>query len=433
MKAPRFLIWLILLLAGGSLAAQSTRQTTEAYIEQFSEAAMQEMRTYRIPASITLGQGILESASGNSRLAKECNNHFGIKCRKDWTGPTCTENDDAENECFRAYGSALDSYRDHSLFLVNGQRYAPLFQHSILDFEAWAHGLRTAGYATNPAYGSILSGIIRRYRLGRFDTLVILGFDPAGQTAAKPVLTNGIPAAIAGWGETPEDIAKKNGLGYWQIYRYNDLKRGDSLMQGEIVYLKPKRRTGSAPTHTYIQGEDFRLISQQYGIKLKQLYKLNRIKPGQPIAPGEVLNLQEKRETAPKPPQANPAPKPDPQPPLRTPEPPPAGAGPVRTHTVSAGETLYGICRQYGISVEDLRASNQLGEAPISAGQVLKIPLAGAATPAPAKTPLFHDVQPGETAYSIARKYGISLEDLKRWNSLPDFVMRTGMRLRVSE
>lgn len=440
MMAPRFLILCYGLWAvGGFLQAQTARQTTEAYIEQFSQVAMQEMRTYRIPASITLGQGILESASGNSRLAKECNNHFGIKCRKDWTGPSCTENDDAENECFRAYGSAMDSYRDHSLFLVNGQRYASLFQHNILDFEAWAHGLRAAGYATNPAYGTILSGIIRRYRLGRFDTLVILGFDPAGQTAAKPGMTNGIPATIAGWGETPEDVAKKNGLGYWQIYRYNDLKRGDSLMQGEIVYLKPKRRTGSAPTHTYIQGEDFRLISQQYGIKLKQLYKLNRIKPGQPIAPGEVLNLQEKRETAPKAPTGGNAPAPvrntplPPAPPVRNTPVPPASGTSARTHTVAAGETLYGISRQYGVSVEAIRQENQLGEAPISVGQVLKIPAVAGAKPEQSKTPLYHDVQPGETAYSIVKKYGISLDDLKRWNNLPDFVMRTGMRLRVSE
>ena len=431
MMAPRsFALFCCVSLASALLQAQTTRQTTESYIEQFSQAAMQEMRTYRIPASITLGQGILESASGNSRLAKECNNHFGIKCRKDWTGPSCTENDDAENECFRAYGSAMDSYRDHSLFLVNGQRYASLFQHNILDFEAWAHGLRAAGYATNPAYGTILSGIIRRYRLGRFDTLVILGFDPAGQTAAKPGLTNGIPATIAGWGETPEDIAKKNGLGYWQIYRYNDLKRGDSLMQGEIVYLKPKRRTGSAPTHTYIEGEDFRLISQQYGIKLKQLYKLNRIKPGQPIAPGELLNLQEKRETAPETPASTPAAKPDPVPPVRS---NPAPASGVRMHTVAVGETLYGISRQYGVTVETIRTLNQLGDAPISVGQLLQIPASGETKPEPGKLPVFHDVQPGETAYSIAKKYGISLEDLKRWNNLPDFVMRTGMRLRVSE
>ena len=297
----------------------------------------------------------------------------------------------------------------------------------------------SAGYATNPAYGTILSGIIRRYRLGRFDTLVILGFDPAGQTAAKPGLTNGIPATIAGWGETPEDIAKKNGLGYWQIYRYNDLKRGDSLMQGEIVYLKPKRRTGSAPTHTYIQGEDFRLISQQYGIKLKQLYKLNRIKPGQPIAPGEVLNLQEKRETAPKTPTEGTNTPPvrntpsAPAPPVRnTPVPPVPGAN-SRTHAVAAGETLYGISRQYGVSVEAIRLENQLGEAPISVGQVLKIPAVEGARQEQPKAPLYHDVQPGETAYSIARKYNISLDDLKRWNNLPDFVMRTGMRLQVSQ
>jgi membrane-bound lytic murein transglycosylase D len=149
-----------------------------------------------------------------------------------------------------------------------------------------------------------------------------------------------------------------------------------------------------------------------------------------------VLNLQEKRETAPKAPSAvaPEAVKPvKPAQPERPAPARPADTGNDRTHTVAPGETLYGISRQYGISLESLREANQLGNAPISVGQVLRIPTAETPKPATPAEPKFHDVQPGETAYSIARKYGISLDDLQRWNNLPDFVMRTGMRLRVSQ
>ena len=138
----------------GSFAQNQKRNTPLEYINQFKDIAMDEMRTHKIPASITLAQGCLESSYGNSRLSSQGNNHFGIKCKKSWTGKVMYEDDDAVGECFRAYDNAASSYRDHSLFLHNNQRYAFLFQLSITDYEGWAHGLRKAGYATNPRISS---------------------------------------------------------------------------------------------------------------------------------------------------------------------------------------------------------------------------------------------------------------------------------------
>ena len=139
-----------------------TRTSPTDYINKFKEIAMQEMRTHKIPASITLAQGCLESSYGNSRLAKEGNNHFGIKCKKSWTGKVMYEDDDAIGECFRAYSDAASSYSDHSMFLLNNPRYGFLFQLSISDYKGWARGLRQAGYATNPKYPQLLINTYER-------------------------------------------------------------------------------------------------------------------------------------------------------------------------------------------------------------------------------------------------------------------------------
>jgi flagellum-specific peptidoglycan hydrolase FlgJ len=187
---------LLAFAACGTLAAQ--KMSTQQYIEEFKYAAMQEMKIYGIPASVTLAQGILESASGNSKLAKDCNNHFGIKCRKNWTGNFCLADDDAADECFRGYPNAMESYRDHSLFLKGASRYDFLFSLPVTDYRAWAHGLRQAGYATNPAYGNIIIGVVERYRLSMYDSMMVLGTDyTSPDTAAgRLIQMHGLPAVI---------------------------------------------------------------------------------------------------------------------------------------------------------------------------------------------------------------------------------------------
>ena len=146
------------------------KMTVEQYVEKYASFAVAEMYRSRIPASITLAQGLLESGNGNSRLAMKANNHFGIKCKKDWKGETLNEDDDAPQECFRKYPTPLDSYKDHSDFLMNGQRYSFLFDLEMTDYINWAKGLKSAGYATNPRYAEILITTIEKNNLQRFDT-----------------------------------------------------------------------------------------------------------------------------------------------------------------------------------------------------------------------------------------------------------------------
>ena len=142
------------------------------YIDYFSQVAMDEMRTYKIPASITLAQGILESGSGKGRLSVKANNHFGIKCHE-WKGPRIYHDDDEEQECFRKYSAPEYSYRDHSIFLTSRQRYSDLFDLSISDYENWAKGLKKAGYATDKNYPKKLINLIESYKLFIYDDIVL--------------------------------------------------------------------------------------------------------------------------------------------------------------------------------------------------------------------------------------------------------------------
>ena len=165
----QFSILIVCWLVCFDLSAQ--RITPEEYITTWKDVAISEMQRSGIPASIKLAQGILESANGNSRLAVLANNHFGIKCHKEWQGDTITHNDDAPQECFRKYLFVEDSYNDHSLFLTSRPRYAGLFTLDIMDYVAWAHGLKAAGYATNPQYADKLINLIERFDIARQDTI----------------------------------------------------------------------------------------------------------------------------------------------------------------------------------------------------------------------------------------------------------------------
>lgn len=166
-----------LLLAVAMLAfcqqmrAQYTEQDIYIYIDTYKELAINKMYEYKIPASITIAQGIFESGCGKSHLAKDGNNHFGIKCHKDWTGDTILIDDDELQECFRKYEKVEDSYTDHSEFLKNRQRYASLFTLNVMDYPGWARGLKAAGYATNPQYADRLISIIERYHISYLDTI----------------------------------------------------------------------------------------------------------------------------------------------------------------------------------------------------------------------------------------------------------------------
>jgi LysM repeat protein len=407
-----------------------------------------------------LAQGILESASGNSKLAKDCNNHFGIKCRKNWTGNFCLADDDAADECFRGYPNAMESYRDHSLFLKGASRYDFLFSLPVTDYRAWAHGLRQAGYATNPAYGNIIIGVVERYRLSMYDSMMVLGADYASPdtAAGRLIQMHGLPAVIVSKSQNPEDIAKLYDMGVWQIYKYNDLRKGEELKPGEIVYLKPKKRKADENYHLVKEGETLRDISQQHGVKLKHLEKFNHIISSQPLKPGEVIYLREKRrkdsadaaEAVKKTESANTVDTSNRL--LRFEGNSHHLANPTGTvnanldkfqkteyntksgnglvyHTVLPGETVYSISRLYNISADSLIKWNGISDAKIRVGQELR--LNSASKRLQQKSSQIHTVSAGETLYQISRRYAVSVSDLQAKNNLKSPEIKAGQVLQI--
>ncbi len=311
-------IAVLLVLAGLGLKGQPLdRMSRQEYIGQYADLAMKEMKRTGIPASIKLAQGCLESDNGNSRLARRGNNHFGIKCH-DWTGGTIYHDDDRRNECFRKYGSDYESYIDHSLFLTTKGRYASLFDLRPDDYRGWARGLKSAGYATSRSYAKTLIRIIEENELDRYDAMVLEGeYQESGigseredspnafgyETARTVKLNNRIEYIITRPGDTPQSIREEFDLYPNEFYRYNDLERGVDLDSGMIIYLQPKRR--KAPrgndTHMVEPGETLRDISQEYGVKIRHLRRLNRLEKDEGVQPGMNLNLRRKLRDKPVP------------------------------------------------------------------------------------------------------------------------------------
>jgi LysM repeat protein len=299
--------------------------TPEQYIEKYKLIAIQERFDYGVPAAITLAQGILESGVGNGRLAREANNHFGIKCHSDWTGKRIYKDDDAKDECFRVYDKAEDSYRDHSLFLAKKSRYEFLFKYKITDYKAWAKGLKKAGYATNPKYPKLLIDLVERYDLVQYDKigekeyekmLVVAGVvaaTPIAKETEKPkkVVTetvvvpekpsivdhsilyhNNIKSIIVHEGESISDIANIYDIYPSQLYKYNDMAKGTPLKVGMRLYLQPKHRKGNVKYHLVREGESLWQISQQHGIKMKWIKKRNHITKAADFKVGQKLYLR---------------------------------------------------------------------------------------------------------------------------------------------
>ncbi len=160
----------IILIAAATMQLQAQNLTRQQYINKYKDVAIKQMHKHKIPASIILAQACLESGDGNSTLARKANNHFGIKCHNGWKGKGYKHDDDAKGECFRKYNDPIDSFTDHSYFLISGSRYNSLFDLPITDYKAWAHGLKAAGYATNPKYAKLIIDIIEEYKLYKYDT-----------------------------------------------------------------------------------------------------------------------------------------------------------------------------------------------------------------------------------------------------------------------
>lgn len=277
----------------------------QAYIDKYKDLAISEMLKYNIPASITLAQGLLESGAGMSELARNGNNHFGIKCH-DWLGDTTYHDDDDEQECFRAYRDAYESFEDHSKFLARQPRYKKLFSLKRNDYKGWAHGLKSCGYATNPNYAKKLIGIIELYKLHKYDNVKkydkfmverseVKNISP--ETKLHPIhLYNKNYYLNAREGDTFRSIAKEVGISYRKIAKYNERDKNDKLIPGEIVYLKKKQTKADKVyknrPHCVKAGESMYTIAQYYGIRLSSLYKMNKLSPYYSIKVGDVLKVR---------------------------------------------------------------------------------------------------------------------------------------------
>ena len=276
----------------------------QQYIDQYKDIAIEEMHRWKIPASITLAQGIFESGAGQSELARKGNNHFGIKC-SGWEGRKVYHDDDARNECFRAYNSVYESYEDHSRFLANGQRYRSLFNLKTTDYKGWARGLKAAGYATNPAYADKLIELIQLYKLYEYDKaksadrfMVEHTKDHSvGGAALHPIkIFNKNYYLIARRGDTFKSIGEEVDISYRKIAKYNERNKNDRLTEGEVIWLKKKQKKApkdyKGRLHYVRQGESMYSIAQSYGIRLKSLYKLNHMSPDDDLHIGQGLKLR---------------------------------------------------------------------------------------------------------------------------------------------
>ena len=293
--------FLCMFIASQTVISQtmSWNQRYQDYFDQYKDVAVEQMLKYHIPASITLAQGVLESAAGRSELALRANNHFGIKCNG-WTGRKSYHDDDERNECFRAYDNVYESYQDHSVFLTTSKRYSSLFQLRLTDYKGWAKGLKACGYATSPTYANKLIEIIQLYKLYQYDTAK--GYDKFQAQQVKTGDTRHIYAfnknyyLLARRGDTFRSISKEVDISYRKLAKYNERDKNDVLEEGEIVWLKKKQNKApknyKGRLHYVKNGESMYSISQRYGIKLKKLYKLNDLPPYYQIRVGDALRLR---------------------------------------------------------------------------------------------------------------------------------------------
>lgn len=299
-----FLIPISLVVAGQS----GRKMTREEYIETYKELAMREMERTKIPASITLAQGILESGDGNSTLARKANNHFGIKCH-DWKGKTIRQDDDEKNECFRKYKSVEHSYRDHSDFLVNRSRYADLFRLKPDDYKGWAKELKKAGYATSPTYAESLIRIIEENDLHQYDEQVLASMEGGRVSREKPLFEtveyaggrkvhycNRVKYVLAREGDNFYDLSEELDLFQWQLPKYNDMTSDQVFSEGDRIYLQPKRNRAEAGKKIHIvqEGQTLHEISQLYAIKEEKLASRNGLSMGDTLVAGQELLLRGK-------------------------------------------------------------------------------------------------------------------------------------------
>ena len=405
----------------GALSQEAQHPDVIAYIEQYRATAVREMARTGVPAAIKLAQGIIETQAGKGELVLRSNNHFGIKCKSTWTGERVFHDDDEKGECFRKYASAEESWRDHSDFLRSQPRYASLFRLDPTDHVGWARGLKSAGYATDPAYPEKLIRYVETYRLHEFSfqglalmrgegtmeegrspmptsapdaSTVILPSGPAADPEAAGANQNSVAVARADGslirvndtravraaaGTSLLALAETHGVRLSQLLEFNEIEEyRDILERDQTVYLQRKPRKGLNLFHIVAPGETPRDVARIQAIRLESLQNYNDLTADATLSPGQRLYLQ---GLAPK---ANPAPpavtasKSEPSPIPKAPEAAKRSGSiePVYImHTVKAGETLYGLSKRYGVRQEEIVGLNGLGSTGLKAGATVRIPV----------------------------------------------------------
>lgn len=298
-----FILVIAILLVNSPVYSQAKRNKIyNDYIEDYKHIAVGQMKKHKIPASITLAQGLLESGAGKSELARSSNNHFGIKCHNDWRGEKVYKADDGPNDCFRKYKKVEDSYNDHAIFITGKTRYSKLFALDATDYRGWARGLQQAGYATDKAYANKLIKIIEDYELYLFDKK---GLSPdklrkeeerllAQNYSHIPYKTHNLVYVIAQDGDTYEAIALEFGFNPKKLRKYNEVPEGFPLKSGDLVYFKNKKSKADKPYYEHVVqvGESMHSIAQMYGMKVKNLYKMNKKDFEYVPEEGDILKLR---------------------------------------------------------------------------------------------------------------------------------------------
>ena len=370
----------VLLMLGTSVYAQQL--TPQQYIEHYKDVAIREMKRMGVPASITLAQGLLETESGNSSLVKKSNNHFGIKCKSNWTGPGVTHDDDAIGECFRSYKDAEESFRDHSNFLRGSERYSGLFILNPADYKGWARGLKKAGYATNPKYPDILIKNIELYNLQQYSLAAVDEMPQfetnknanekedvvdkvVSETATRNELSisaeftgnvtaiNGSKCILAAKGTSLLAIATQNNIPLSKLLSFNDLTTDGLLARHQLIYLQRKQEIGAQEFYSTQQGETLYDVAQKQGIQLQNLLAYNGLLLQDELQSGTQLNLQHSKTAV--------------------------AANIVKvatdtktiTHLVQPKEGLYTISKKYNVTVTQLKEWNNLTGNNLSIGQQL--------------------------------------------------------------
>lgn len=296
----RIICLLVFITTLAEAATQRKIPSYEKYIKTYSDLAVQHQKKYKIPASITLAQGLLESGAGQSSLARKSNNHFGIKCHSDWRGGRVYHNDDLRGECFRKYKRVEDSYEDHAKFLQRS-RYDRLFQLKITDYKGWARGLQKCGYATDRAYANKLIKVIEDYELYRYDSGKVqklsrrerenLKFPKLNYTIYK---TFGLLYVYAKENDSFDQIAQNLDFKVKDLKKFNEVPEDFPLQKGDIVYLEKKKKKADKPNYDHVVqiGESMHSIAQKYGMQIKSLYKMNKKDKDYIPEEGDVLKLR---------------------------------------------------------------------------------------------------------------------------------------------